>query len=177
MNGIVLVLSRWLHQICLALWIGGLPVIGAIVAPVAFRRAGLETEQAGNVVGTVFLRFNVVCYVAGALILLSQLIEWGLVREATARWRKLAGLRLLMTGTLVGLTFYLGLSVAPQMFRDRAAGEKAAFDAAHDDYATLANVQLALAAGAAFLTAMMSLGAARATSKDSVEREEEVRHL
>lgn len=172
---ILLILSRWIHQLALGIWIGGLLVIGAIVAPIAFRHAGLDSTQAGNVVGNSFLRFNLVCYGAGALLLLSEVLEWALSRSETGRWRRLAGIRFLVSAALVGLTLYLGLVVAPQMFQDRAEGRKAAFDAAHDGYGTLANVQFWLAAGVALLTAMMHRSAAG--SEISVEPETAARRV
>jgi hypothetical protein len=153
----LLIISRWVQQVCLGLWIGGLLVIGAIVAPVAFRHAGLDPEHAGNVVGNSFTRFNIVCYVAGALLLLGQAVEWGMLRRTSAKWRKLAGLRFLCVAVMLALVAYLGGSVGPSMFADRAAGRKAAFEAAHRFYGNMARVQVYLAFGAVLLTVLLGL--------------------
>jgi hypothetical protein len=167
---ILLILSRWVQQVCLGIWIGGLLVIGAIVAPVAFRHAGLDPYHAGNVVGNSFTRFNVVCAVTGGLLLLGQAIEWGTLRQTSAKWRKLAGLRLLCVAGMVALTAYLGSSVGPKMFADRAAGRKAAFDAAHRFYGNMARAQVYLAFGAVLFTILLGMEeTARAGSATSSE--------
>jgi uncharacterized membrane protein len=153
----LLILSRWVQQVCLGIWIGGLLVIGAIVAPVAFRHAGLDLEHAGNVVGNSFTRFNVVCAVTGALLLFGQAVEWAMLRQTSAKWRKLAGLRLLCVAGMLTLTAYLGGSVGPKMFADRAAGRKAAFDAAHRFYGNMARVQVYLAFGAVLFTVLLGM--------------------
>lgn len=175
MKPFLLTLARWLHGICLSIWIGGLLVIGAIVAPIAFRHAGLDTTQAGNVVGNSFLRFNVVLYAAGALLLLTELAEWGLNRSPSLKWRRLAWFRLTASVALVALTLYLGFSVAPEMFRDREAGNKADFAAAHQYYGTLAQVQVWLAAWIGLLSVMMNLQPRPSAQGSDVEREELIR--
>lgn len=153
----LIIFARWLHVMGLAVWIGGLLVIGAIVAPVAFKHSGLTPALAGNVVAGSFARFNVLSYVVVALLLCAQGIEWGGLAKTSPKWRRLAAGRLLLTVAMLALALYLGLSVAPQMFADRAAGSKAAFDALHHFYGALARVQVFLAMGVALLSAWMSL--------------------
>jgi uncharacterized membrane protein len=153
----LLVFVRWLHQVCLAIWIGGIVVIGAVVAPIAFRHSGLEPRQAGSVVGGSLGRFNVISYVAGALLILAELAEIRLVPRLIERRRRLAVLRLLAAGSMLGLALYLGLGLAPAMTRDRASGEMARFDAGHRRYERLADMELGLALASALLTAALSL--------------------
>ena len=147
----------WIRTLCLSIWIGGIGVIGAIVAPVAFRHSDLTRAAAGRVVGESLYRFNTVCYVAAALLLLCEVADW-----AGRRSRACVGLNLtraVLSAVLIGLTFYLGFGLAPRMRMDQATGDRAAFDRGHHFYDFLARVEFGTAAAIAFLAALSGAGA------------------
>lgn len=165
MKPLLLILTRWLHQIGLGIWIGGLLAIGAVVAPVAFRRAGLTPDQAGDVVGLSLARYNSLLYAAGVLLLLTELLEWALERRRDRAGQAVMLARLLCIAGMLGLAIYLGGSLAPQMFADRGAGNAARFEADHGRYGALTQAQVMLALLNALLTACLSVG-----RTDRVER-------
>ena len=76
---------HWLHQIGLALWLGGILMVGAVTAPAVFgsaRRAG-DTQPgtplydfASTVMTVIFERFNWVVLAAGVLMLLQPFVLW-----------------------------------------------------------------------------------------------------
>src|SRR5690349_12761748 len=93
----------WLHQLCLAVWLGGILVLGAIGAPGVFRAAkqmghtqrGMTLfDFAGSVAASLFTRFNVLALIVGAVMLAAG-IAYG-VRTGFCR-RRLA-VRSILTG-------------------------------------------------------------------------------
>src|SRR5204862_7417229 len=67
---------RYVYVLALVVWLGGMLILGAIVAPTTFQilqeSAGAEgREMAGAVFGATLARFHYVAYAAGALLLLT----------------------------------------------------------------------------------------------------------
>lgn len=132
------VFARWLFTVALALWLGGLLGIGAIVAPVtahfidahpAFaadpaRKAALLTA----IVGGSLRVFNFVCYTCSGLLLWSQLF---LLRTAPHR---LAVGSLAVTLLLAGSALVLGFVLFPLMDAAQASGQMNTFDTLHKRY-------------------------------------------
>lgn len=137
------ILARCLHTVSLALWLGGLIAIGALVAPVAFdlvhispALAGNPTAQtalAGGIVGGSLRRFNVVCYGCGVLLLLANgllLTRAGMGR----RHRVWTALALLVTLALCASALYLGLGLFPALDVAQGQGNMGVFDTLHTRY-------------------------------------------
>jgi uncharacterized membrane protein len=67
---------RYLYVLALVVWLGGMVVLGAIVAPTTFQvlqasAPGNGRELAGELFGTLLARFHYVAYIAGALLLVT----------------------------------------------------------------------------------------------------------
>ncbi len=158
------VFARWLFSVGLALWLGGLLAIGAIVAPVtahflqshpAFggdpgQKAGLLTA----VVGGSLRVFNFVCYVCAALLLASQALLWRTTPRRTALWS------LVITLALTVSALALGFILFPMMDAAQAAGRMNAFDILHKRYeAVSTDFQFPLLLLLALLAAMRDFSA------------------
>lgn len=67
---------RYVYVLALVIWLGGMVILGALVAPTTFQvleQAVPSTGRAlaGEVFGTTIARFHYVAYAAGAVLLLS----------------------------------------------------------------------------------------------------------
>jgi uncharacterized membrane protein len=153
----------WLHQVALSLWLGGIVIIGAVVAPATFgsARAQGQTDSsqplfafAGQVLGEVFRRFNYVVLVAGTLMLVAG------VRYASLSGfcRKRITVRAALTAVALGIAAWLSAAVYPEMFAARARGDMATFEPLHKASTTAFQAQMVLLLGVAALTAWMHPG-------------------
>ncbi len=124
------VFGRWLHGAALAVWLGGLVIIGAVVAPTVFQIIPHEPGLAGDIVGDSLRVFNVVCLACGALMLLADGLLW-------RTWRGPSAFSLVVTLALLALTGYLGWVLFPQMDAAQAHGQMAVFDSLHARYERL----------------------------------------
>jgi hypothetical protein len=83
-----------LRQIALTFWIGGLWVVGALVAPLLFRH--MDTAAAGAMAGHIFTAMAWVGIVCGLYLLLHTLLSGGLSGlKASSFW--LVAVMLLLT--------------------------------------------------------------------------------
>ena len=64
-----MVALRYVYVLALAVWLGGMVVLGAIVAPTTFQV--LERAMAGDLFGTVLARFHYISYGAAGTLLLT----------------------------------------------------------------------------------------------------------
>ena len=67
---------RYVYVLALVVWLGGMVILGAVVAPTTFQvlQASVPAtgrELAGAVFGTMLARFHYVAYVAGGLLLVT----------------------------------------------------------------------------------------------------------
>jgi hypothetical protein len=100
---------RYAAVLAIAVWIGGLLALGAIVAPAIFDVVALRNVPDGRVLsgaifGEAFRRFHLVAYGCGAAILLSLLIR-AVLGPRPRRFALRATLAVLALGT----TLYSGL--------------------------------------------------------------------
>jgi hypothetical protein len=70
---------RYAYLLALVVWLGGMVVLGAIVAPSVFQVLQLREPDTGRVLagavfGAVLARFHLVAYVCGATILLTLIL-------------------------------------------------------------------------------------------------------
>lgn len=81
---------QFIHLLALSVWVGGIVAIGAIVAPILFRRVK-SRKTAGELMGEILRRFDqVTLFCAGALIVTGvikyvsweNLTPWNLTRYA-----------------------------------------------------------------------------------------------
>ena len=104
-------LSRWLELLGLGVWIGGMVILGALVAPTVFNTVK-PIEMAGAAMSLVFRRFNGgLVYACIALVALGFLGKFFLDQHrGRSRWIE-GGLIAVMI--LVGL--YIGAILGPRM--------------------------------------------------------------
>lgn len=144
------------QQLGLALWLGGLVTIGAVVAPAAFRDP--ETRAvAGVLVGNSLRVFNWLTLVAAALLIL------GLAAEAFHRprkgWHRLWELgRLAAAALALGITLYFIFSAMPQLESLRSRQQWVEFNALHRTYTRLGNLQMVLLLGILLANAVLHVG-------------------
>jgi hypothetical protein len=134
----LLVSARALHFLALALWLGGLVAIGALVAPTAFHATRTATALAGNppaqnalagaVVGGSLRLFNFLCLVSAAVLLAAN---WVLRATTDRRW---TGACFACTLGLLLSALYLTLGLTPALDAAQAQGDMAGFDRLHHLY-------------------------------------------
>jgi uncharacterized membrane protein len=106
---------RYVYILALVVWLGGMVILGAIVAPTTFEvlqaSAGSEgRELAGAVFGSTLARFHYVAYAAGGLMLLTL----GAMRVLGPRPAR-SGLRAIIVIVMLGIALYSGLVVLRQI--------------------------------------------------------------
>jgi Domain of unknown function (DUF4149) len=105
---------RYAAVLALALWTGGLVVVGAVAAPSVFDILGARSAEgrvlAGAVVGALLERFTMIAYGCAAVVLLS-LVTRGVLGPRPRRFAYRVGGLLLM----IAATVYAGSVVAPRI--------------------------------------------------------------
>jgi uncharacterized membrane protein len=134
---------RYVYLLALIVWLGGMLILGAIVAPTTFEvlqtSAGSQgRELAGAVFGAALARFHYIAYGAGALLLLTL----GAMRVLGPRPAN-SGLRAIIVLVMLGVALYSGIVVLRQIDAVQAAAgglpsrlpegdeRRARFDALH----------------------------------------------
>jgi hypothetical protein len=102
---------RYMYILALVVWLGGMVVLGAVVAPATFQVLQASAPATGRELGgavftTILERFHYVAYAAGALLLLTLAV----MAVLGPRPRSLA-LRLTLITTMLAVSLYSGLVV------------------------------------------------------------------
>lgn len=100
-----------------ALWLGGMLALGAVVAPIVF--GTLPAPTSGDVMTTIFRRFDAVSLVCAAVVLVAEGVRAGLGR---APLRKLDVVRIAAAVIAAGLLVWEATSIAPTIQSLHAAG-------------------------------------------------------
>ena len=106
---------RYVYVLALVVWLGGMVMLGALVAPTTFEvlqaSAGSEgRELAGALFGSMLSRFHYVAYGAGALMLLTL----GVMRVLGPRPAH-SGLRAIIVIVMLAVALYSGVVVLRQV--------------------------------------------------------------
>jgi uncharacterized membrane protein len=106
---------RYVYVLALVVWLGGMVVLGAVVAPTIFQTLqGLSPQDgrafAGEAFKAMLVRFHYIAYACGALGLLS-LVGMGLLGPRPKGYAIRAGLVFLM----LGIALYSGLVVLSEI--------------------------------------------------------------
>ena len=106
---------RYVYVLALVVWLGGMLILGAIVAPTTFQvlqtSAGAQgRELAGAVFGAALARFQYIAYAAGTLLLLTL----GAMRVLGPRPAN-GGLRAMIVVIMLGVAIYSGVVVLRQI--------------------------------------------------------------
>jgi hypothetical protein len=110
---------RFVALLAVALWIGGLVVLGIVAAPAIFdvtawHQVADGRQLSGAIFGEAFRRFHLVAYVCGAVVLLS-LAARALLGPRPRRFALRSGIALVMLATAL----YSGLVVSGHIERLR----------------------------------------------------------
>lgn len=106
---------RYLYILALVIWLGGMLVAGAVVAPAVFgvleqSDPALGRVLGGQVFGEILTRFHRLAYVTGALMFVTLTVQ----RLIGPRPRAY-GLRAALVALMLGATMYSGLVVSPRI--------------------------------------------------------------
>jgi uncharacterized membrane protein len=154
-------LCDWFELLGLAIWIGGMLILGSVVAPIMFNTVK-PIVMAGEAMTLVFQKFNSgLVYICIVLVVLGFVGKFFLSRQrGRSRWIE-GGL--LMVMVLVGL--YIGTILGPRMERlrqiqiaDRSnSAAIVEFDRDHRISVTLFSVNLLLGLAVLFVNARESV--------------------
>ena len=102
---------RYLYVLALVIWLGGMVVLGAMVAPATFQvlqasAPGIGRTLAGELFGTILARFHYVAYACGGILLVSI----GAMAVLGPRPRSFA-IRLGLIAVMLLVALYSGLVV------------------------------------------------------------------
>ena len=107
---------RYAALLALAVWVGGLIALGAVVAPALFdalgRSGGGGRMQAAAIFADMLRGFHRIAYVCGA-VMLTSLAARGVLGPRPRRF----AIRAVIAGLMLGATAWTGLVVAPRIAR------------------------------------------------------------
>jgi uncharacterized membrane protein len=106
---------RYLYVLALVVWLGGMVILGALVAPTTFQvlqasAPATGRELAGAVFGAMLARFNYVAYTAGGLLLVTLAV----MRVLGPRPRHV-GVRAIIAALMLAVALYSGRVVLRQI--------------------------------------------------------------
>ncbi len=116
---LVMLAVRYTYVLALVVWLGGMLVLSALVAPATVQVLQAADPSggrtlAGALVGALLARFHYVAYGCGAALLVSL----ALMRIVGPRPQAFAA-RVLITAAMLGLALYSGLSVIERVVSAR----------------------------------------------------------
>jgi uncharacterized membrane protein len=150
-------LFSWLELVGVGLWVGGMVILGAVVAPTVFNTVK-PVEMAGDAMSLVFHRFNGVwVFVCIALVIVGFVGKWAATRPEGIRIKIEAAL----IAVLVLSGLYIGAILGPRMqtlrqitLTDRSNGMAVAeFDHKHRRSVQLFTVNILLGLGVLWMNA------------------------
>lgn len=128
-----MMITLFVYLLALACWLGGVVFFSFFTAPAVFG-SGIPLPEAGKVISTIFPRYYLLGYIAGSIAVLLALY-FTAVRESRGSW----ALTAVFLAVALGLTFYAGMVIRPQVDAIRTVNEqptpdpvqKAEFDRLH----------------------------------------------
>jgi uncharacterized membrane protein len=102
---------RYAYVLALVVWLGGMVVLGALVAPATFQVLPASAPDAGRALagelfGTMLARFHYLAYAAGATLL----VTLGIMRVLGPKPHAFAA-RVLIVALMLGIAIYSGIVV------------------------------------------------------------------
>jgi uncharacterized membrane protein len=152
----------WLELVGVGLWVGGMVILGAVVAPIVFNTVK-PVEMAGDAMSLVFHRFNGVwVFVCIGLVIVGFVGKWATTRPRGTRTKIEAALITVLI--LSGL--YIGAILGPRMqtlrqitLTDRSNGMAVSeFDHKHRRSVQLFTVNILLGLAVLWMNAGVSGG-------------------
>ncbi len=110
---------RYAALVAVALWVGGLVVLGGVAAPAIFETIAARGVSDGRILsgavfGEAFRRFHLVSYACGAVVIGSLALRAALGPRPTA-----LAFRLGLAGAMLVASLYSGLALTPRIERAR----------------------------------------------------------
>jgi uncharacterized membrane protein len=108
---VAMIALRYAYVLALVVWLGGMVVLGAVVAPSVFQVLQARSPEAGRILagavfGTALDRFHYVAYACGGVIL-TTLIVMAVLGPRPAAF----AVRTIVVSTMLGIALYSGLVV------------------------------------------------------------------
>lgn len=102
---------RYVYGLALVIWLGGMIVLGAIVAPTIFQVLPAADANAGRMLagaafGEMIARFHYVAYAAGAVLLVT-LVAMAAIGPRPPRF----AIRVMLAGLMLAIALYSGIAV------------------------------------------------------------------
>ncbi|MGH9349824.1 MAG: DUF4149 domain-containing protein [Vicinamibacterales bacterium] len=102
---------RYAYVLALVVWLGGMVILGAVVAPTVFQVLQARDPEAGRVLagaifGATLGRFHYVAYACGVVLLVS-LVAMALIGPRPTQF----AVRTLLAGIMLGVAVYSGVVV------------------------------------------------------------------
>ncbi len=105
---------RYAALLALVVWVGGLVILGAVVAPSTFDVLGATgasgTHLAGTLFGEILRRFHLITYGCGGVVLVS-LIARAILGPRPRRF----AIRLSIAAVMIAASAWVGAVIAPQI--------------------------------------------------------------
>ena len=106
---------RYVYILALAIWLGGMVMLGALVAPTTFEVlqadvSGAGRSLAGDVVGRTVARFHYVAYACGGALVIT-LMAMAVLGPRPSGF----AFRLVLSGTMLRVALYSGFAIIGQM--------------------------------------------------------------
>jgi len=112
-------IAMFVYLLSLACWLGGVVFFSFFTAPAVFG-SGIPLPDAGKVISTIFPRYYLLGYIAGSISVILALY-FTTIRGSRAAWAVTA----VLLAIALGLTFYAGMVVRPQVDAIRTVNEEA----------------------------------------------------
>jgi hypothetical protein len=149
-------LTLFIYLLAMVCWLGGMVFFSLITAPVIFRV--LERADAGRVVSEIFPRYYLLGYIAGGIALV--LAVYFCVLRSGRVWWILSAAALALA---LGMTFYAGAVLRPQIDAIRTVAEEPNPDAARKaEFDRLHRLSVSLNGGVMVLDLLALLSTAAA---------------
>ena len=114
------------YFLALAVWVGGLLALTAVVAPTVFRLAP-SRSAAGAIFGPTLRTFGYVEMACAGVVAVCSIYLW----RAAPREGWVEGVRLGLVALMVLLLFVHVLGIAPAMAQEQGAADRTRFDTLH----------------------------------------------
>jgi uncharacterized membrane protein len=153
-----------LHTLGLVVWLGGLIMIGAVVAPAAFHIAGFTRPQSASVVGESLRLFGRYAELSGAFMVGIQFLLRRRYQYDKTLYLGDALRQFITLGALMAAEYCRSI-LFPALDASQAAHRTAQFDHLHHAYTSISMVQVGLLVAVAGLTSWLQMPrTARATA-------------
>ena len=105
--------AELVELVAIALWLGGIVALGAVVAPVVFRT--VAAPSSADAMTLVFRRFDKVAMGCAAAVLVAEAARVAVAPPVAGAARRWAGVRMALAGIAMTLAVWQGVSLSPRI--------------------------------------------------------------